>query len=81
MAKIPTIHEMAREIADEALKELQVNNLPLGVFIARVGKALEKTIERLDKTESMEMTLFCIEILALFNISPDKIQDKKHLKG
>jgi hypothetical protein len=55
------------------LKELQVNNLPLGVFIARVDRAAERAAQVYNKTKSQEAKLLCAEILVMLNIPLDEV--------
>jgi hypothetical protein len=74
MTKFPTIHEMAQEIANTALKELQVNDLPLEEFIVRVDRVLFTVDEMYKKTESPIMKKFCKEILEMLNISLEEVE-------
>ena len=41
MAKMPTIKDMAKRVAEEAKKNLEVNDMPLDEFIVKVDGVAE----------------------------------------
>jgi hypothetical protein len=78
MAKLPTIQEMAKDVADTALKEMCVNGLPLGEFIfVRVGKIADMALYEYNHTKDSVMKNFCLEILDRLNISLDEVENGK----
>ena len=41
MAKLPSIGEMAKDVAQRVLQEITINNIPLSEFIEKVNNAIE----------------------------------------
>ena len=41
MAKLPTIEEMAKDVAQKALQEITINDMPLTEFVEKVNNAIE----------------------------------------
>lgn len=41
MAKLPTIEEMAKDVAQKALQEITINDMPLLEFVERINNAAE----------------------------------------
>jgi hypothetical protein len=76
MAKFPTIQEMAKEVADRAKKDLEVNGLPLEEFLVRVEQVISTVNEMYSKTESPIMKKFCEEILNILNVSNELTTDE-----
>jgi hypothetical protein len=73
MAKLPTIQEMAKDVADRALEEIQVNDMHLSDFIKRVDKVAEMVAYEYNHTENPVMKKFCSEIFSTLNISLDEV--------
>ena len=41
MAKLPIIEELAKDVADKALQQITVNDMPLKEFVEKVNNAIE----------------------------------------
>ena len=41
MAKLPTIEELAKDVARKTLQEITINNMPLTEFVEKVNNAIE----------------------------------------
>lgn len=41
MAKLPSIEEMAKDVAKRAMQEITINNMPLSEFVEKINSAVE----------------------------------------
>lgn len=41
MAKLPTIEEMTKDVAQRALQDITINDMPLSEFVEKVNNAIE----------------------------------------
>lgn len=44
MANMPTIEEMAKEVAQRAMQEIIINDMPLSEFIKRINNVVENNM-------------------------------------
>lgn len=44
MAKLPSIEEMAKEVAQRAMQEIIINDMPLSEFIKRINNVAENNM-------------------------------------